>query len=48
MKNYNGTDLLKELCEINGPSGFEYKVAEFISAETSTYKSHSCLAKAMC
>lgn len=34
MKNYNGTELLKELCEINGPSGFEYKVAEFIKEQT--------------
>ena len=34
MKKYNGTELLRELCEINGPSGFEYKVAEFIKAQT--------------
>ena len=34
MKNYNGTELLAKLCEINGPSGFEYKVAEFIKEQT--------------
>ena len=34
MKNYNGTELIAELCAINGPSGFEYKVAEFIKEQT--------------
>ena len=34
MKIYNGTELLKILCEMYGPTGFEYKVAEFIKEQT--------------
>lgn len=34
MTNYSGKELLKALCEINGPTGFEYQVAEFIKEET--------------
>jgi len=34
MKKYSGTELLKTLCEMYGPTGFEYKVAEFIKEQT--------------
>ena len=36
MKIYNGTELLKVLCELYGPSGFEYKVKDFIKEQTET------------
>ena len=34
MSNYSGIELVKKLCEIYGPTGFEYKVAEFIKEQT--------------
>ena len=34
MKTYNGTELLKNLCEMYGPTGFEHNVAEFIKEQT--------------
>ena len=34
MSKYSGIELVKKLCEIYGPTGFEYKVAEFIREQT--------------
>ena len=34
MSKYSGIELIKKLCEIYGPTGFEYKVAEFIKEQT--------------
>lgn len=34
MKTYKGTELLKTLCEMYGPTGFEHNVAEFIKEQT--------------
>ena len=34
MSKYSGIELVKKLCEIYGPTGFEYKVAEFIKEQT--------------
>lgn len=34
MRKYSGIELVKKLCEIYGPTGFEYKVAEFIKEQT--------------
>ena len=34
MSKYKGIELIKKLCEIYGPTGFEYKVAEFIKEQT--------------
>lgn len=34
MIKYSGIELVKKLCEIYGPTGFEYKVAEFIKEQT--------------
>jgi len=34
MKKYSGIELVQKLCEIYGPTGFEYRVAEFIKEQT--------------